>query len=76
MNRSNGYFDYSKLKGRTKEKELRQEDLAHIMGISPTTYSQKINNKSLFTQNEIEALIMPLAILPIEIGAYFFVLKV
>ena len=43
-------FDYSKLLGKAKELGLRQKDLAEKAEVSPSTYSQKLNHNSPFTQ--------------------------
>lgn len=64
--------DYSKLKGRTKEKGYTQKDVALSAGISEATYSLKLNGKSAFRQEEISAIIKLLEISPKEIGDYFF----
>ena len=70
------FFDYSKLKGKAREKGLRQKDIAVAANISSVTYSQKLNNHSLFTQGEIQAIAGVLSIGPSEIGEYFFTPKV
>lgn len=69
-------FDYSKLKGRTKEQGWTQEAIAERIGISSSAYSTKINNIYKFTQNEIIAIIDCLDIPINEIPAYFFTEKV
>jgi|GEM_PF-112744 len=69
-------FDYSKLKGRTKEQGWTQEAIAERIGISSSAYSTKINNIYEFTQNEIIAIIDCLDIPINEIPAYFFTEKV
>lgn len=69
-------FDYSKLRGKMREKELRQDQVAKMIGISPATYSQKLNNKAYFTQDEISDLVKILSISSNDIGTYFFTLKV
>lgn len=69
-------FDYSKLLGKAKELGLRQKDLAEKAEVSPSTYSQKLNHNSPFTQKEIQATVNALHIPTSEIGTYFFTLKV
>lgn len=64
--------DYSKLKGRTKEKGYTQKDVALSAGMSETTYSFKLNGKSAFRQEEISSIIKLLEIPATEIGDYFF----
>lgn len=72
-----GYiFDYSKLKGRTRELGMTQESVAQKIGISSAAYSTKINNIYEFTQNEIVAIIDYLEIPVEEIPMYFFTEKV
>lgn len=65
-------YDYSKLKGRTKEAGFRQEDIGMAIGLSSATYSLKLNNKGEFKQSEIEAICEVLSIPPEEIPVYFF----
>ena len=69
-------FDYSKLKGKIKEKGLTQEELANKIEIDKSTLSLKINNQSVFTQEEIFKIINILEISPEEIEEYFFTIKV
>lgn len=69
-------WDYSKLKGRTKEKGLRQEDVGAAAGMRPETYSLKLNSKGEFRQNEIELICQILDIPREEISIYFFTPKV
>lgn len=69
-------FDFSKLLGRIKERGFTQESLAVEIGIAKTTMCLKLNNKAFFTQPEIYAICKALNILPGEIGAYFFTVKV
>ena len=69
-------FDYSKLKGKIKEKGLTQEELANKIEIDKSTLSLKINNQSVFTQEEIFKIINILGIAPEEIEEYFFTIKV
>lgn len=69
-------YDYSKLKGKTKELGLRQEDVGVAAGLTPTTYSLKLNNKGVFKQSEIEAICQLLNISPDMIPTYFFTPKV
>lgn len=65
-------YNYSKLKGRTKEAGLRQEDVGTAAGLTPTTYSLKLNNKGEFKQSEIALICEVLSISPEDIPAYFF----
>ena len=45
---------YMALKGKMREKGLKYADLAAVLGITPTTFSQKVNGKSDFTLSEAE----------------------
>lgn len=69
---ANTIYDYSKLLGRLKEKNLTQDQLAVKIGISPASMNLKLNNKSPFKQNEILAICDVLDIDYSEIPAYFF----
>lgn len=69
-------WDYSKLRGRTVELALRQEDIGCAIGLSPATYSLKLNNKAEFRQSEIEKICDVLKIPYSEISSYFFAKKV
>lgn len=68
-------FDYSKLRGKIREFGT-QEAFANAIGISTVTLSEKLNNKSQFTQNEINKTVDILKIEPEEIPIYFFTPKV
>lgn len=69
-------FDYSKLKGRMKEKGYTQEDIANHINISKSTISLRLNNQALFIQDEISKIIGLLDIPCEEIKEYFFKEKV
>lgn len=69
-------FDYAKLKGKIKEKFGTQADFAFAMGISEPTISTKLNNKSFWTQEEIDGACVLLGIKPGDIPTYFFTAKV
>ena len=49
-------FDYSKLKGRAREKGLTLEKIQKTTGISMRTLSDKWNGKRYFNQAEMYAL--------------------
>lgn len=65
-------FDYSKLRGRARERGETQESLAAAAGMKESTYSVKINNGSEFKQSEILQICAALAIPPEQIHFYFF----
>lgn len=44
------------LRGKIKEAGLTQEELADIVGMSPNSFSRKINGMRQFKANEIESL--------------------
>ena len=69
-------YDYSKLKGRIKECFSTQSEFAQKIGISDTSLSYKLNNKSPFDQDEIEETIRLFDLTPKETLDYFFTLKV
>ena len=69
-------FDYRKLKGRIKEKFDTQEKFADALGIGRTTISQRLSNKSEFSQEEIKRSCDLLKIPPELISEYFFTLLV
>ncbi len=69
-------YDYSKLKGRIKEKFNTQKSFADAMHISSQTISYKVNNNVEWTQAEIDKAITLLDIPAEEIHVYFFAKKV
>lgn len=69
-------FDYSKLKGRMKEKGITQETLANAIGKNKATISLRLNNQSFFVQDEIAQIIKILEIPVDQIKEYFFTSKV
>lgn len=69
-------FDYSRLRGRTREQGMTQEQLAAVAGMKEATYSQKINNNSEFKQGEILSICAALDISSELIHSYFFTPKV
>lgn len=69
-------YDYSKLKGRIKEKGLTQEEIANSINKDKSTLSLKLNNQSLFVQDEITQIVKLLEIPAEKIKDYFFTEKV
>lgn len=65
-------YDYSKLLGRMKEKNITQDVLAKKIGMQSPTLSQKLNNKARFKQAEISLICEVLDIEANQIGTYFF----
>lgn len=68
-------YDYSKLRGRIVEKKGNIKKFSYELGISETSLSNKLNNKSSFTQDEILESISILDIDDINIKDYFFTLS-
>lgn len=69
-------MNYSRLKGRIKEKYKTQAIFASKLGISAVSLSAKLNNAVSFSQNEINKSCELLDIPPIEISIYFFDIEV
>lgn len=69
-------YDYSKLKGRIKERCNTQDKFSEQLGISRTSLSQRLNNQLEFSQDEILRSCDVLGITRREIPVYFFVEKV
>lgn len=69
-------YDYSKLKGKIKEKFETQDAFAENLGIGRVSLSKRLTGKLEFSQNEIKKSCDLLDILPEEISKYFFDLKV
>ncbi len=62
----------NKLKGRMKELEITQADVAKDLGIAQSTANQKLNNIRSFNLEEAEKLSAMLHIEAGEFGTYFF----
>lgn len=62
----------NKIKGRMKEKEITQADVAKHLNIAQPTANQKINNIRPFDLDEAEKLAELLDIDVGEFGTYFF----
>lgn len=69
-------YDYSKLRGRIKELFGTQEKFADTMKISAVAFSQRLNNVTKFTQDEISDACQALNIRDADIRTYFFTRKV
>ena len=70
-------WDYSKLKGRIKEKYDTQQKFVEALGIlSDTSITYKLSNQTEFKQSEIYKIMKILEIDDSEIKAYFFIPKV
>lgn len=62
----------NKLKGKMRELQITQLDVAKALSISPPTVSQKLNNVRDFNLEEAEKLSDMLHIETGEFGDYFF----
>ena len=62
----------NKIKGRMKELEITQADVAKALNIAQPTANQKINNIRPFDLEEAETLTKLLDIAPEDFGVYFF----
>lgn len=62
----------NKIKGRMRELELTQADVAHCLKIAQPTANQKINNVRPFDLDEAEKLSVLLQLDAGEFGNYFF----
>ena len=65
-------YDYSKLEGRIVEKFSTRENFAKSLGVTTKSISEKLNNKTIWKQPEIEKSCDLLGIDKSEIGLYFF----
>ncbi len=67
-------YDFSKVRGRIKEKLGNEAEFARKLNISSASLSSKFNNRSDFTATEISrAADVDVLDIPInEIGVYFF----
>lgn len=65
-------YNYRKLLGRIREYGLTHRELAAKIGVAHNTLSAKLNNRSFFDTEEIDAICDVLDIPEAEIGAYFF----
>lgn len=62
----------NKIKGKMKELEITQLDIARELSLSPPTVSQKLNNVRDFNLEEAEKLSNMLHIETGDFGSYFF----
>ena len=69
-------FDYSRLRGRIKEKCDTQDAFAERLGIGRVSLSQRLNNQLDFSQDEMFKTCDILDIDRAEIPTYFFMAKV
>lgn len=65
-------YNYSRLLGLMKEKNITQENLADAIGISDVTLNKKLKNNSQFKQNEMVAILNILGLPITNIVTIFF----
>lgn len=65
-------YDYSKLFGLLREKNITQYDLANSIGISETSVNKKLKNKSEFKQSEMLSIVKALNYSVEDISSLFF----
>ena len=65
-------FNTNKIKGRMRELEITQADVAKALNIAQPTANQKINNARPFDLEEAEKLAQLLKLDAGEFGEYFF----
>ena len=69
-------FDYCKLRGKIREKFESDNNFAKALSISRVSLSQRLNNKSNFSQSEIKKSVELLDLSIRQIPEYFFKEKV
>lgn len=69
-------WDYNKLRGKIREVCNTQDKFSEQLGLGRVSVSQRLNNQSEFTQDEIYKSCRILHIDAAEIPVYFFTLKV
>lgn len=69
-------FDYRKLRGKIKEIFGTQDNFSKALGIGRVSLSQRLNNYSDFSQEEINKAYILLNLSKEEIPEYFFTIKV
>lgn len=65
-------YDYSRLKGKIKEKYNTQADFANALGMGISTLNLKLNNKAEWSQEEMTATLGLLGEEMNMVDSYFF----
>jgi len=60
------------LKGLLRTKEINYSIFAREVGMSPSSFSHKINGKSSFTCKEVDLIVRKLGLGKVDIPFYFF----
>lgn len=69
-------YDYSKLRGRIREKFGTESDFAAYLGMNRSTLSIKLNGRVQMDQYDITVFCRALDIPTEQVGIYFFTVKV
>lgn len=69
-------FDYSKLRGRIREKFKTEGSFADRIGMSPRTLSLKLSGLRDWTSSEMYKALEALELASTDAGTYFFTLQV
>lgn len=64
--------DYSKLRGRIKEKNYSEKEFANLIGMSAPTFSGKLKGTTFFNTEEIKKAAKVLEISENDVYSYFF----
>lgn len=64
--------DYSKLRGKIKEKNYTEKEFANLIGIAAPTFSGKLKGTTFFNTEEIKKAVKVLGIEKEDVYSYFF----
>ncbi|MCI8545607.1 MAG: DUF739 family protein [Clostridia bacterium] len=65
-------LDFSKLRGRIKEKNYSEKEFANLIGMAAPTFSGKLKGITFFNTEEIKKAVKVLDIQKEDIYSYFF----
>lgn len=68
-------MNFTRLRGRIKGEGLTEDQLASRIGISKSTMSEKLNEKSEFSRKEIYLISRELKLSEAELNDYFFCIE-
>lgn len=69
-------YDYSRLQGRIVRMYGTRARFARLLGLTPTSFSKKLHNKTHFTSQEISRMIDLLDVADEDVVYYFFLQNV
>lgn len=69
-------YNYDKLRKKFKELGIKEKEVAKELGISKSTLSLKLNNRAIFSQDEILKILLMLNLSDSETKEYFLTQKV